>query len=195
VTAIRRRLVGPAREEGISLVEVLIAMALSLVLLTIVVSAFFGGSRLQRATSAESDGLTDLRTTVERLGRDVRAARGIDTAATASTLSMWIDSNSDYIKQSTEVVTWSLTATSGGLYDVVRTTGGGASLRQSSLVVNAIAFSYRETDTGAALALPLSAANAAKVRIVTGTIQYDAKPGVGTTPRFTTFSERLRNVS
>ncbi len=188
-----RRVTG-RRDAGITLVEVLIALALSLVIMGMIASAFLGGSRLHSATSAEADGITDLRTTVERLGRDVRTARGIDAGATATTLSMWIDSNSDYIKQSSEVVTWTLVANSVGLYDVTRTTGGGATVRQSGLVYSNLAFKYWSTPT-TEVAPPLTAATAATVRIVSGNIEYDAKPGVGTRSRRTEFSERLRNVT
>jgi Tfp pilus assembly protein PilW len=180
--------------RGLSLVEVLVASGITMVVLTLVSTAVIGGFRLFNATDAETSGQSDVRTTIERLGRDVRNARSIDAGATGSRLVLWIDSDSDYAKDTAEIITWELVGPVDGHYDVRRAAQGATPRVQSNLVVSQLAFTYRAAAGGAALALPLSAADALRARIVTGSIQYDATVGSGTDTRVTEFTERVRNV-
>ncbi len=187
-------------DAGVSLAELLIAMTISLVVGTLLVGGVRSTSRLFQATDAELTGQTDVRVTIERLGRDLRAARSVDAGATASRLVLWIDSNSDYVKQSSEVVTWSLVASTAGHYDVSRVSNG-VTQRTARLVVSQIAFCYRAatsaacTSGGGGMTLPLTTATAAQVQSVSSDIEYDAVVGRGTSSRHTVFTERLRNVA
>ena len=199
MTIVMRRLrrVRAPGDTGITLVETLIAMGLSLVVATLVTSAFTNTAKLFQATDAEYTGQADVRTTIERLGRDLRTARSVDTGASASQLVLWIDSNSDYIKQPVEIVTWKLTASADGHFDVTRLSAGATS-RTARLVVSQIAFCYRETAAQTCpggLPTPLSAADAKKVRLVSSDIEYDAVVDRGIGSRHSEFTERLRNVS
>ena len=87
------------QDQGFTLVELLMAMALTLVVSTIMVTAMVSTNKLFRKTRNESVGQTDVRTTIERLGRDIRNARSLDAGANRSQLVLWVDSNSDYKKQ------------------------------------------------------------------------------------------------
>lgn len=180
-------------DSGMTLVDVLISMVLMLVVGGVMVSGFISSNQIFRTTNDESAGQTDVRTTVERLGRDIRNARSLDPGATESQLVLWIDANSDYKKQTDEVVTWQLVANSEGKYDVTRLRDGDV-LRTARLVISQIAFCYRDAATGACLVTPLTADQAESVRVVTAEMEYDANLDRGLTSRSTTFTERLRNV-
>ncbi|MFZ0325628.1 MAG: prepilin-type N-terminal cleavage/methylation domain-containing protein [Actinomycetes bacterium] len=198
-----------AGDQGLTLVELLVAITLLAVISAISTAALVSAHNEFRASQDEAAGLTDTQTVVERLGRDIRDARGVDPGATQGTLSLWIDNNSDYIRnaatQPDEIVTWSLASKGSGStqYNTLRNTAGGTAVVQSRTLVSNLAFCYRvsappldpsDTTTGC-LTTPLSASDAALVKYVTVKLQYDATVGSGTTARTATFSERLRNVT
>ena len=181
--------------SGITLVEVLVATGITMVVLTLVTTAVIGGFRLHSATDDETSGQFDVRTTIERLGRDVRNARSIDAGATESRLVLWIDSDSDYSKDTSEIITWELVGPVDGHYDVRRSAQGGTARLQSSLVVSNLAFTYKSSSRDTTnLPVPLSADDALVARVVTSAVQYDARTSSGTGARVTQFTERLRNV-
>lgn len=181
-------------DNGVTLVELLITTVLMAVVGTILVSAVASSHRLFRISDAETTGQTDVRTTIERLGRDIRNARSLDPGATASELVLWIDSDSDYKKEAPELVTWRLVERAGdGQYDVTRIEDGRLS-RTARLVISEIAFCYKATADDPCLATPLTAAQAESVRLITSSIEYDAVVDRGTDSRFADFTERLRNV-
>jgi prepilin-type N-terminal cleavage/methylation domain-containing protein len=180
-------------QKGFSLVELLMAMALTLVLSLIMVTSLVSSNKLFRKTRNESVGQTDVRTTIERLGRDIRNARSLDAGASASQLVLWVDSNSDYKKQPTEIVTWALVPGTAGHFDVSRTVNG-ATTRTARFVISILAFGYRTNSAGTALVAPLTAPQAATVTYISSDIQYAADAGSSLAGRHTLFSERLRNV-
>jgi type II secretory pathway pseudopilin PulG len=186
-------------DEGMSLVELLVAMMLTLVVGAILITAVTGTHRLFRITDDEATGQTDIRTTIERLGRDIRNARSLDAGANDSQLVLWIDSNSDYKKQTaTEVVTWSLQpGLSGEHLDVTRTVGSSTS-RTAQFVISLLAFCYKVDAEDGCLTIPvggLDQATADSVRVVTSDIEYDANRSRGQSSRRTNFTERMRNVA
>ena len=181
------RLRGPQRrcrvcgDCGLGLVEVLVTMVLLSVLSLIVLTAVVGGYQSMRHGDDEADGLADVRKVTERLGRDVRNARGVAAGADGSHLVLWVDANSDYKQQDAETITWELQASSRpGQYDVVRSIRNGGSQLEATTVISNLAFAYD--------------AVAPATRLVTTTIRYDATTGRGALERTTTFSHRLRNV-
>jgi type II secretory pathway pseudopilin PulG len=188
-------------DSGITLVETLIAMVLLGVVGSITTAAVVASHDVLRANQDEGQGLQDTQAVIERLGRDIRQARGVDAGADASQLVLWIDNNSDYVRNSTtqpdEIVTWALASQGSGSeqFNTLRSTAGGVAVVQSRTMVDQIAFCYQELPEGACLGVPLSAADAANARYVTVTLQYDSVVGSGTETRTTTFSERLRNVA
>lgn len=188
------------QDVGITLVETLVAMVLLGVVGSITTAAVVASHQVLRVNSDEGQGLQDTQAVIERLGRDIRQARGVDPGATGSQLVLWIDNNSDYIRNSTtqpdEIVTWSLASQGSGSeqYNTLRSTAGGQAIVQSRTMVDAIAFCYQVAPGSVCLGTPLTAATAATARYVTVTLEYDALVGQGTATRITTFSERLRNV-
>jgi Tfp pilus assembly protein PilW len=182
-------------DEGVTLVETLVAMSLTLVVGAILTTGVVNAHQLFRFTNDESTGQTDVRTTIERLGRDVRDARSIDPGASPSQLVLWIDSNSDYKKTTDEVVTWSLVVNTNGHYDVTRTVNGSTQ-RTARFVISQLAFCYKIDPTATTcLSTPLTSEQAAKVTMVASDIEYDANTGRAAGKRHTSFAERLRNVS
>ncbi|MDO8107794.1 type II secretion system protein [Isoptericola sp. b441] len=187
----------PARREdsGLTLIELLITMVLMGVVSTLVVGAVSQAGRVLIRTDDEATGLADAKVVMDRLGRDIREARSAvcDGAAwdptCTSHLQVWIDANSDYVEEPTEIITWQLVQDADlQHYDVVRIVGSGAGgtpqtthIQASSLIVDAI-FSY---DGGAA-----SAATAHEIDI---SLTYDSKLDLGSRERTAVFSARLRN--
>lgn len=183
-------------DRGVSLVETMISLLLLAGVLAATFTATTTGRRLFTLADDDAAGVIDVRTAVERLGRDVRNARAVDPGATRGQLALWVDANSDYQRQSSEVVAWSIVA-NGDHFDVRRQVGADAAVTQASTVVSAIAFCYRVQTTGACLnpdATPLDAAQAASVRYVETTMIYDPRISKGARERQVVFGERLRNV-
>ena len=193
-----------ASDAGMTLVELLVAMVLVGVLGAIVSAAVMMSHDQVRVTTDEATGLSDTKVVVERLGRDIRGSRGVDPGATESSLVLWIDNNSDYVRNATaqpeEIVTWSVVAQGSGStqYNTLRSTAGGDVQVQARTLVNNLAFCYLEQPEesgGVCLGTPLSAADAELVRLVKVELQYDALTATGTGDRYVTFYERIRNVS
>ena len=189
-----------SRDAGVTLVETLVAMIILGVVGAVMSAALINTHKEHRLTSDEAQGLSDVRVVVERLGRDVRQARSIDAGATSAKLVLWIDYNSDYIKdpvhQPDEIVTWQLQAQGGGSnqYNVLRQTTPTDVRVEARTLVSDISFSYfNASGTALAAASGLSSSDARTVTAVTANLEYNAMNG-GAENRVTTFSERLRNV-
>ncbi len=189
-------------DQGLTLVELLVATVLVGVLGAIVTTAVLISNKQVRTSSDEAVGLADTRIVVERLGRDIRASRGVDAGATSGNLVLWIDQNSDYVRNATsqpdEIVTWSVVSSGSGQYNTLRSTAGGTVQLQSRTLVSGLAFCYLTKPSDLAsdcLPTPLSAANAAATRLVRVTLNYDSALKYGSDDRINTFTERIRNVS
>jgi prepilin-type N-terminal cleavage/methylation domain-containing protein len=188
------------REKGLTLIEVLITLFLLSVVSIIATTALIGANRLLVGARDENEGMSDVRTVIERMGRDVRNARGVtcdgglaDPSDSTSSdpscnshLQLWIDYNSDYVMNNDEIVTWRLTkGTDGVHYNVVRVQGNGVagnvpvSQIQASTLVVKFAFTYDTTP-------PAS-------QVVNIGMRYDSEVGIGTAYRNVAFSARLRN--
>lgn len=196
------------REDGFTIIELMVTISLLSVLGAVMLAGVQNNHALHRTTVDESFGLADVKTVVERLGRDVRSARSLYPGATESQLVLWVDKNSDYLQSSDEIITWQLVqqAEDGVQYNVIRSTEGGEPVIQARTVVSDIAFCYWKQSADPTLtdctgSLPASAAggglsveDAAATRLVTTTTTYDFQPGAGVSERQVSFSSRLRNV-
>ncbi|MDQ1615817.1 MAG: hypothetical protein QOJ60_1756 [Actinomycetota bacterium] len=180
-----------AADAGITLVELLVTMILLAVVSTLVTSAVINAAQGLTHADDETTGLSDAKVILERMARDAREARSLvcDGAALDATcnshLQLWIDSNSDYVKQSSEIVTWQLQPDADGQhFDVIRIQGSGVGAvtkrEASTLIVKAL-FGY---ETGKTVA---------QSQIVYITMSYDAIVGRGTAQRQVVFTARLRN--
>jgi prepilin-type N-terminal cleavage/methylation domain-containing protein len=181
----------PSRDEGLTLVELLVTIVLIAIVGTLVLAAVIRAGKVLVHTEDENKGLQDAKVILERMSRDVREARGVvcDAAATDPTcqyhLQLWVDGNSDYLQQSSEVITWELKDNADGEhFDVFRTVGLGAGAvarRQASTLIVKTVFSY---ETGK----PID-----KSQVVHIGMTYDALVGRGTNERKAALTVRLRN--
>lgn len=191
-------------DEGVTLVELSIAIMLIGVIGALVTGAVVGAQKIVRSGDDQTRGLQQVRTASERLARDIRDARGVlcnptgtDAALAAADptctyhLQVWIDYNSDYVQESNETVTWALkTGFTAGHYSLVRTAGGTTQI-EASAIVKQVAFSYDYPPASA-----VSAPGATQTKLVNVNMTYDALYGLGkTSNRTIVFSGRLRNVS
>ena len=175
-------------DTGLTLVELLVAVTLLGVVGSLVTAAVVNASHALVHVDDENKGLQDAKVILDRMGRDVRQARGVvcDGATADPTctyhLQLWVDSNSDYVQQAAEVITWQLEP-NGEHYDVYRQVGtGSTALRQkqaSTLIVQTV-FEYE--------AGPIESSQVVKIDLT-----YDAKVGLGTKERHASFVARLRN--
>jgi prepilin-type N-terminal cleavage/methylation domain-containing protein len=168
-------------DDGVTLIELLVTMVIMSIVLILAMTAFQASSRVYWNTNDDATGLADARKIAERLGRDIRNARGVDSGATTSKLVLWIDVNSDYIRQPSESVTWQLQASAqAGHYDILRTSNGTTTVVEARSLVSQIAFTYN-------VAAP-------NTTTVSTEVTYDAYVGNGSGTRTLYFVDRLRNV-
>lgn len=191
-------------DEGFTLVELLVSIVLLGVLGAITLTAVINTQKDYRLADDQAQGLSDVKVASERLARDVRDARGIvcDGAASDPTctrhLQIWIDSNSNYLLDPGETVTWSLqpeVAGAGvcgptGHCDLIRSVAGSSQVEARTIVTN-VAFGYDVAPTTSFT----TAGGAAHTSLVNTTMTYDALTRTGGTPKTVSFSARLRNVS
>ena len=168
-------------DEGLTLIELLVTMVLLGVVLGIAAAAFQATAKVYTATDDDATGLADARKVAERMGRDIRNARGVDAGATSSQLVVWIDANSDYKRQASESITWQLAPSGDGLhYDVIRKVGAATQVIEARSLVSQIAFSYDRTPPN--------------TQVVQTLVTYDSIVGRGANARTLYFAQRLRNV-
>lgn len=172
-----------ARDEaGVTVVELSITLIIAALVSGMALSALLTGTRAVGQVDDEARGLADLQTVVERLGRDLRAARGVDASSNQSQLTIWIDHDSDYTQAPAETITWTIEAGADvDQYDVVRSDGAGNRRVIGYSLVSAIAFSY-------------SPQAPPKSQVVHVDLNYDAYPRDYASDRVNSFEIRMRNV-
>jgi prepilin-type N-terminal cleavage/methylation domain-containing protein len=178
-------------DRGLTLVEMMVTLILMSVVGTLVLAAVVRAGKVLVHTEDENKGLQDAKVILERMGRDVREARGVVCDGVPSDptcqfhLQLWVDSNSDYLQQDSEVITWNLQDNADGThFDVYRTLGLGGSAvarRQASTLIVKTVFSYEAGK-------PIE-----KSQVVHIGMTYDALTGRGTDERKAAFTARLRN--
>ena len=191
-------------DDGMTVIELLVAMLLLGVVSSLVVVGVRDAVRVMTHTDDENRGLQDAKVILDRLSRDIREARGVVCDAPASEpgapvvdaaglptrcpdyVQLWIDDDSDYLEDSSEVVTWALTENADGIhFDVWRCQGalGGSpcdadatgverKLQASALIVRTL-FNYAD-----AVGNPVQPEDATLVRL---RMDYDAIAGRGVT--------------
>jgi len=183
-------------DAGVTLVETLVAMVLTMVVGGIVLAATVSTHKSLRVSDDETRGQEDVAVVVDRLARDIRDARGVvcDGAADDPTcithLQLWSDYNSNYKQDTGETISWKLRkAADGEHYDMLRTTDTGASQVEARTIVRNVAFTYDVPPTASQ-----PAPGETTTKTVTVTMYYDAMTSSGSATRTVTFATMLRNV-
>lgn len=188
-------------EAGLTLVELLVTTMLLGIISTIVISAFLTGSRTLGRVDDDVQGQGDQRIVSERILRDLREARGVEapTAAELTSdpnvakrkLTIWVDYNANYKRETGEVITWLLSTTTStdGHYNVVRSVNDGTSQVVARALVSGIAFAYKNDKNSNLTGAAVSTASTVVV-----TMEYDAIVGAYLQKKYTTFDARMRNV-
>ena len=175
-------------DRGVTLAETIVAMALMLVVSGIVAAAFVSNSNGTTQITDDARGQQDMQIVGERITRDIRMARGVDSGSTDSYLVIWIDNNSNYRRDVGETVTWRFASAGGDHCLVTRSDDAGSSKVEANTVINGSCraiFTYT----------PPSPSPVTSSTLVTVTLQYDAFINRGANPRTLTFSVRMRNAS
>lgn len=203
-------------DHGMTLIELLVAMTLLGVVSSLVVVGVRDAVRVLTQSDDENRGLQDAKVILDRLSRDIRQARGVvcsdpapatgDPVVDASGLptrcpdyvQLWIDDDSDYLEDASEVVTWELSPNADGVhFDVWRckgtlgsnacdgsATGVERKLQASALIVRTL-FNYADVAGN-----PVQPEAATLVRL---RMDYDAIVGRGVDVKQASVSARLRN--
>lgn len=145
-------------ESGVTLVELLVAISLLAVVATATMTVVVTTSQSQNRTANLGQVMSDARTSLDRMRKEVRGARriygsdaptstnpaGQNNASDQDTLSFWIDSNDDDIQQASEQITYQLTTLATGRFEIVRFTHDAPSSTRSMArtLVNNDPFSY-----------------------------------------------------
>jgi type II secretory pathway pseudopilin PulG len=192
-----------AQCAGTSLIELAVTMGLMSLVGALVMSSLSTSARANAQVDDQHRGLADLQVVTERMSRDLRIARGVDPLATTSQLTLWIDSDSDYRRDTNESVTWRIECRTGvdcdtvdKQYDVERVVGpiatGVVQIVGQSLVSD-IAFGYIADGVliDPATATTGTWASVTKVQVA---MEYDAIVDQFARSNSVDFEVRLRNV-
>lgn len=184
-------------DSGLTLVEMLVTTMLIGVASALMLAGVQNVNHVLTFADDDNRGLFDAKVVLDRLARDVRQGRSVlcdgglaqlddPTSADpncASHLQMWIDYDSDYAQDPSEVVTWRLARSQDGEhFDVIRYQGVSdtqGKKEATSLIVRTL-FTY-------------NASPPTKASEVTLKMQYDALVGRGTALKEASVSTRLRN--
>lgn len=187
-------------EGGFTLVELLVVMGIMGIITTALMTVIISTSRTQVYTDQMSDVMDDGRVMMDRIRKELRAARRVlDAGSTASTLHFWVDQNQDGQDVPAELICYAPREIgTSGRYELVRWTGGvtsddcsvvGADVRviARTLTTNAGIFEYDPT--------PSSDPLAPRTRLVTIRFTLQVRQGNAPAAIPVETTVRLRNVS
>ena len=166
-------------ERGITIVEVGVAMFITALLATVMITWLTGVYGAESRQASYDEALGDLRDVSDRMARDVRGASEI-VVADPDTITFWLDADRDGVTDLGEVVTWAI-VTDG---TVVRSTDGGLSnaVIATNIVPGSSGFSYDDPVAADISVVTISLAAAA-----------DLGPGAGTDEVVHSTDVHLRN--
>ena len=173
------------RRGGFTLVELLIVVVMIGLIGAMALVSFTSGHEALGRADDDSRGQQDLRIVTERLSRDIRAARGVETGSGEDTLRVWIDYDANYRRSEDELITWQLSPNPDDPkhFNVVRSDAAGSGDTVGEALVSGIAFAYD------------AAPDITESRVVTVTMTYDAIVDAYLQKKQTTFRIRMRNVA
>jgi prepilin-type N-terminal cleavage/methylation domain-containing protein len=108
-------------EQGFTLVELLVTLALALVVLGAVTTTAVSSLQSQRFSTDIASAMDEARFAVEWMRRDIRQAQRVDGTSTGTSLTIWVDRDQDRVRTAGEVITYRL-VTEGGATHLRRST-------------------------------------------------------------------------
>jgi prepilin-type N-terminal cleavage/methylation domain-containing protein len=138
-------------ERGVTLPELLVAMALAAIVTSGLVAAVASVYRGRNYTAQDSESLAALRTAIDRFEKEVRQARRMYSDSGAKRAHMWVDYDRDNQQDLSERIAWEITDVGGNRAELTRTTGDPSATPVTvarNLVFNAAAseFTYNAAD-------------------------------------------------
>lgn len=167
-----------------TMTEILVGMALTAILTSLVVVAVSATHRSFRYTDRDSEALGALRTAIDRVEKELRQASVVYPDSTARRLHVWVDYDGDNQQELSERIIWEVETVSGAGHLTRTTEAAGGDKR--TLVRNLVAvdaFNYSDTpvEDSTTVAISLSAKSQAA--------------GDGPSARSVKTEVRLRNVA
>lgn len=95
-------------EEGMTLLELLIAMAVTTVVLGIVMGGVITALRSDQQIHEDSIALEELRSAMNRMTAELREARLVYPGSDARQIRFWVDADRDAIQDAAENITWAV---------------------------------------------------------------------------------------
>ena len=110
------------QDSGLSIAELAVTMMIFAVAAVIGLAMFSSTLNGEMVTRDDSDALAQLRFAGERITKELRQARTLDTSSDERTVKFWIDVDRDNQDEPGEWISWSVVDTSGGEAELVRFT-------------------------------------------------------------------------
>lgn len=187
-------------EAGITLPEMLVGVALSLVVGLVLTTGTIALFRAQAYTSSDSQTLISLRVVLDRFEKEVRQARKFYPDSNARSAHFWVDYDRDNQQDLSERVVWRLVSTGGTTARVERTTdvaGATVDIVTSGLVLTD-AFVYcmpSNTPVTPCTQGRAASPNNTYATLIQVSFTADAVPAVRTPQRTVRTEVRLRNAT
>ena len=108
-----RRIRASRGESGVTLAELLVGTAITMIVTSLMVGGVMIVSRSGRYNSEDSDTLAALRIASTRFSRELRQARRVYSISDGKRIRFWVDLNRDYLQDIGERVSWELQAVNG----------------------------------------------------------------------------------
>jgi type II secretory pathway pseudopilin PulG len=169
-----------ADERGITFVELMVAMAISAVVGSLLIAALSMVTGVDSFTREDSQALGELRTAAERFQKEMRQARKVYADSTSTSAHFWVDYNRDNQQNLEEKLIWRQETVSGETR-LVRTSEAGGSIIQAVDLVTGSMFVYDPAPEA--------------TTVVTITLTVDVSPGSAPSGRTVRTQVRLRNAT
>lgn len=109
-------------EEGFTLAELLVTMTLGLLLGGLVLSSVVTSQEASLQSENTSEVMAQARVAIDRVTRDVRPARRLLPGSDARTVAIWLDRDSDGLRDVAELITYQVRDAGDGTGELVRWT-------------------------------------------------------------------------
>ena len=124
----------PRDERGMTLIELLIAMAVTTVVLGVVMGGILSALRSDQFIQEDSRALEELRSAMNRMTAELREARLVYLGSNARQITFWVDADRDATQDTVEKITWAVEG-SGTDGILTRTTAADIAASQPKVTI------------------------------------------------------------